>query len=197
MDRIGVLAIFAASFCALSAKSPAFASSATQEQGRNKACMLAAQAKEAPGEPSRQTAALMLAAHNAERAGLGLPPLEWSCDLEQQAAGWAEALLVRGKAEHASKEVRDGSGENLWMGTAGRFPVEHMVGRFIEEKRHYRHGLFPDISHTGNWADTAHYSQVVWRDTREVGCAVAQGASSDVLVCRYFPAGNIRGRAAY
>ena len=76
--------------------------------------------------------------------------------------------------------MRSGSGENLWMGTAGRFPVEHMVGRFIEEKRHYRHARFPDISQTGNWADAAHYTQVVWRDTREVGCAVAQGASSDV-----------------
>jgi hypothetical protein len=143
------------------------------------------------------TAAAALTAHNAERARLNLPPLAWNCRLEHEAGQWAESLSQRGTLEHASADVRKGSGENLWMGTAGHWSVEAMVGRFIEERAHYQHGRFPEVSRTGNWTDVGHYSQIVWRDTREVGCAVVQGADKEVLVCRYFPAGNIMGRSAY
>jgi hypothetical protein len=144
-----------------------------------------------------ESARRALAVHNQERTQLGLPPLAWDCSLEHEAALWARALAQRGKLEHASAAERGGAGENLWMGSAGGFPVEQMVGRFIEEKRHYRHARFPEISNTGNWADAGHYSQVVWRDSRALGCALAQGTGRDVLVCRYFPAGNVQGRIAY
>lgn len=148
-----------------------------------------------PGEP--EPAAEALALHNAERARLSLPPLAWSCHLAQEAAGWARMLAQRGRLEHASKDVRGASGENLWMGTAGRFAVAHMVGRFVEEREVYRHARFPDISRTGNWKDAGHYSQLVWRDTSELGCALASGSGRDVLVCRYHPAGNVEGRLAF
>ncbi len=144
-----------------------------------------------------RAAAEALALHNAERGRLGLPPLVWSCRLAQEAAGWAEVLAQRGQLEHASKDVRGASGENLWMGSAGGFTVAHMVGRFIEERDLYRHSRFPDISRTGDWKDAGHYSQVVWRDTSELGCALANGSGRDVLVCRYHPAGNVEGRIAY
>ncbi|HCS18663.1 MAG TPA: SCP-like extracellular, partial [Erythrobacter sp.] len=39
--------------------------------------------------------------------------------------------------------------------------------------------------------------QVVWRDTQEVGCAVVTARGNDVLVCRYWPAGNVWGQKAY
>jgi len=143
------------------------------------------------------TATLALSTHNEERTRLGVPPLAWDCELASDASRWAYELARRGTLEHADPAIRKGSGENLWMGTAGRFPVEHMFGRFIDEGRLYRHGQFPDISVTGNWADAGHYSQVIWRGTRELGCALAQGEGKDVLVCRYHPAGNVRGRTPY
>ena len=58
------------------------------------------------------------------------------------------------------------------MGTRGAFSPEQMVGNWIAEKAHYRHGQFPYVSRTGNWADVAHYTQVVWRGTTHVGCAI-------------------------
>lgn len=60
------------------------------------------------------------------------------------------------------------------MGTAGYFPPEAMIRAFVEEKRHYRHAAFPHVSRTGSWQDVGHYTQVVWRDTREVGCGSAR-----------------------
>jgi hypothetical protein len=173
------------------------ASSAREPSPVEQGCADAGIILAAGGDQSLRPAAQALALHNEERARLGVPPLAWSCTLERGAALWAEALVRRGALEHASGSARDGSGENLWMGTAGRFPVERMVGRFIEEKHLYHHDRFPEISRTGNWADVGHYSQVVWRDTRELGCALARGTASDVLVCRYRPAGNVRGRMAY
>lgn len=83
------------------------------------------------------------------------------------------------------------------MGTPGYFSTERMVGAFISEKRNYRHGSFPHVSTTGNWQDVGHYTQIVWRDTQQIGCAVARTAQRDVLVCRYWPAGNRSGSQPY
>ncbi len=123
--------------------------------------------------------------------------LRWSPQLALEAKEWGHKLARKGRLEHADASVRSGTGENLWMGTADAWPVDTMVGMFIDEKRHYRHGRFPEISRTGQWADVAHYTQVIWRDTQEVGCAVVTDRGWDVLVCRYYPAGNVWGRMAY
>jgi hypothetical protein len=39
----------------------------------------------------------------------------------------------------------------------------------------------------------AHYTQIVWPTTQRVGCATASNRSSDYLVCRYLPTGNLVG----
>jgi hypothetical protein len=142
-------------------------------------------------------ASRILGTHNAERERLRLPRLKWNPHLEREAAEWAHSLGRRGVLEHAGGSDRNGTGENLWMGTAGGWDVETMVGMFLDERKHYRHGAFPNVSKTGNWADVGHYTQIVWRDTREVGCAMVTARSNDVLVCRYYPAGNVWGARAF
>jgi len=149
------------------------------------------------GTSDLRMAARILDAHNRERDRLSLRPLKWNVHLEREAREWAHHLSRKGKLQHADGKTRNRTGENLWMGTAGHWPVETMVGMFIEEKQHYRHAHFPDISKTGNWADAGHYTQVVWRETKEVGCAVVSAHGNDVLVCRYWPAGNVWGQKAF
>lgn len=148
-------------------------------------------------QPEASDQERLLALHNAERAKLGLPALKWSARLARDAQIWANQLLTRGALQHASSSDRKGNGENLWMGTAGAWDVEGMVEMFLEERRYFREAAFPDVSLTGNWSDVGHYSQIVWRDTRELGCAVESGNGMDVLVCRYFPAGNVFGQTPY
>lgn len=139
----------------------------------------------------------VLAQHNLERSRTGVPPLAWNARLARDAQAWAQQLAREGLLRHTSHAENGGAGENLWMGSAGYFAPETMVGAFLDERRHYRHGAFPNVSRTGNWQDVGHYTQVVWRGTREVGCGVARGAGHDFLVCRYWPAGNWMGQRPY
>jgi len=139
----------------------------------------------------------VLAQHNLERTRAGVPALVWNEGLARDAQAWAHKLASEGWLHHASDAENRGAGENLWMGSAGYYAPQAMVGAFLEERRFFKRGAFPDVSHTGNWQDVGHYTQVVWRDTREVGCALARGAGNDFLVCRYWPAGNWMGEAPF
>jgi hypothetical protein len=138
----------------------------------------------------------ILAAHNAARAEVGTPPLVWSDTLAADAAPWAQALARRGRLEHSAAGDRGGAGENLWMGTAGAYTPAEMVGGWAAERARFHPGVFPDVSKDG-WQAVGHYTQMVWRDTSEVGCALAHSERWDVLVCRYAPAGNMVGEAPF
>lgn len=139
----------------------------------------------------------LLAAQNEERDSLALPRLQWSARLASAAQAWAEHLVREGRMVHATQEQRRSAGENLWMGSAGYYGAESMVGAFLAERQYFRPGIFPEVSTTGQWHDVGHYTQIVWRETREVGCAVASGGGNDFLVCRYWPGGNWIGRPVY
>lgn len=139
----------------------------------------------------------LLAAHNRERAELGVPALRWNAKLAAGAAQWADRLASRNVIQHENAAVGSGEGESLWIGTAGRYAPEAMVGDWVSEKAHYEHGRFPEVSRTGKWTDVGHYTQIVWRGTGEVGCAIGRGQQADVLVCRYRSAGNITGQMPY
>ncbi len=139
----------------------------------------------------------LLARHNAERATRDLPPLAWDASLVRSARSWADHLAAEGAFYHAPERRNDPEGENLWAGTKGRFGPEAMVDAWAREKRFFKPGIFPDNSTTGRVADVGHYTQLMWRATRRVGCAVARGEREDVLVCRYAEAGNYRGEVAF
>ena len=134
----------------------------------------------------------VLAAHNAVRAEVGAPPLDWSPELAADAGAWAETLARKGRLQHDGQGQQ---GENLWMGTANAFSIEEMVGAWADERVDYRHGAFPNVADRGKVV--GHYTQMVWRSTTEVGCATARTPAEEVLVCRYSPPGNWIGQTAY
>ncbi len=135
----------------------------------------------------------ILSLHNQARADRHLPNLEWSPGLAKAAEGWARKLATEGRLRHSAWKDREGTGENLWIGTTGYFGPDNMIAAFIDEKRDFRPGVFPMVSKTGHWEDVGHYTQIIWPSTQQVGCALAQGKQMDVLVCRYWPAGNFIG----
>jgi uncharacterized protein YkwD len=140
----------------------------------------------------------LLAAHNRERDAAGIAPLAWDPELAAEAARWGGELAAAGAFEHeATDDDEDPQGENLWAGTRGAYSPEEMVEGWIEEKKHFRPGRFPDNSKTGDYADVGHYTQLMWRDSGRVGCALAAGAQEEVLVCRYRTAGNVVGEVPF
>jgi hypothetical protein len=145
--------------------------------------------------------ARLLAAHNRERASAGVPGLEWDSELAAGAAKWGRYLARSGGFDHSPEALgeTDGEpvGENLFMGTKGAYGPEAMIASWIEEKRNFRSGAFPDNSRTGSFEDVGHYTQLMWRATLQVSCAVVANAQDDVLVCRYAEPGNVDGEEPF
>lgn len=145
----------------------------------------------------------LLQAHNRWRAEVGVPPLVWADDLARLAGDWAQTLRD-GRDCRMEHSRRPQLGENLYWAS----PVKHSDGRRQLQR-------FSAAQPVDRWAsekadfDVAintcrpgrvcgHYTQLVWRDTREVGCARAVCADhSQVWVCNYRPAGNVVGRRPY
>ena len=144
--------------------------------------------------PHRGFAGRLLALHNAERAQAGAPPLSWDESLAAAAASYGPRLARLGRLAHSPQSTRAGQGENLWMGTHGAYRLDEMVGSWAGERRLFRPGAFPDVSASGNWRDVAHYTQMVWRGTTRLGCAVHETREWDYLICRYSPPGNVVGQ---
>ncbi len=151
----------------------------------------AGQASRYSATPSNDFAQRVLATHNGERSRMGMRPLRWNPRLSADAQQWAASLARSGAFEHSDGD--GDTGENLWMGSASVYSPEQMVGSFLSERRAFRPGRFPNVSDTGNWADVGHYTQIIWPETQEVGCAVVRGGRQEVMVCRYWPAGNVYG----
>ena len=136
----------------------------------------------------------ILNAHNKYRTPLGIPDLKWSEKLAKDARVWADRLAREGRMYHSSGS---GEGENLWMGTSGYYSLTQMVDGWGGEKKYYKNGNFPNVSTSGSWSDVGHYTQIIWRNTTEVGCAKSSGSGDDFFVCRYSPPGNYIGQKVY
>jgi hypothetical protein len=173
--------------------------------------------------PSNMTAGAdfvntILAIHNRERAAVGAPPLVWSDELAAGAKSWADHVATINQMVHSTGDQRPGQGENIagWthgcglsfsgpLGTQPNFPLDYtkgvcpgdtlrtMVESWVNEKTNWHGGVLTQE----NWYPTGHYTQVVWRDTKQIGCGIATGSDTDYLVCRYNPGGNVVGQKPY
>jgi hypothetical protein len=157
----------------------------------------------APAQPflegaTGEIAQRILAAHNAERARVGAPPLQWDSALAAHAASYGPVLARVRALVHSPRAGRPGERENLAMAWHGTMTPEQLVGMWSDEKRLLARGssVFPATSRTGRWEDIAHYTQMVWPTTTRVGCAIF-AADWDYLICRYSPPGNIDGKPIF
>ncbi|HEV2748053.1 MAG TPA: CAP domain-containing protein [Allosphingosinicella sp.] len=136
----------------------------------------------------------ILAAHNRYRAAVGVPALRWDTRLAAAARRYAPKLAAFGSLVHSPREDRPGQRENLWRGRAGSSGPEAMVDYWASGRRSFRPGIFPNVSTTGNSNDVSHYTQIIWRGTTDVGCALHRSPRWDYLICRYAPPGNVDGQ---
>jgi Cysteine-rich secretory protein family len=152
----------------------------------------AAQASTFTGIQKRE----LLAEHNKYRSLVsGEQPLVWSKSLAAGAQAWAQHLA--GDVHSLQHSGEAGLGENLAMYTAGRASLTQLVEMWGAEKHYFIDSTFPSVSTTGDWRTVAHYTQMIWRNTTEVGCGLASGGGYDFLVCRYTPQGNFMGQRVF
>lgn len=141
-----------------------------------------------PPPPAAQSAGSIadafVAAHNAVRAKHCAGPLTWSTKLAAYAQKWADTLRAKGCAfDHSHGPY----GENLAAGSEGVLDPAGTVDYWYSEIKQYR---FPDGGFSMN---TGHFTQLVWRGTKSVGCGHATCNGLDVWVCEYDPPGNWEG----
>lgn len=149
-----------------------------------------------------------LAAHNSVRAAHNLPPLTWSSSLANYAQEWANrSANVRNcgmKHRPQSGKFKQQHGENLWWASPRTWSnglrelqpitVQRVVKDWADEKPFYNYAT--NTCKAGE--QCGHYTQIVWRETKEVGCAYQQCADkSQLWVCNYSPAGNYIGERPY
>jgi len=140
----------------------------------------------------------MLDAHNKYRIELNLPLLVWSNELSISARKWANELKNKDcLMKHSSRDFRGGAGENIAWNSGFYETPEGVVDRWASEKEFFNYNTRKCDS---TWNKCGHYTQVIWRNTQKVGCAMVQCGDEQIWVCQYWPAGNRnlnRGTTSY
>jgi pathogenesis-related protein 1 len=132
----------------------------------------------------------MLQAHNTWRQRYGVPPLMWSPQLATYAQEWANVLVGERLLRHRQQ---DQYGENLASASGKQLSPTTVVRLWGEEDKYYNYST--NTCQRGQMC--GHYTQLVWRNTREVGCAMARNSQREVWVCNYDPPGNYVGQRPY
>ncbi|KAF9963777.1 hypothetical protein BGZ70_007192 [Mortierella alpina] len=133
---------------------------------------------------------LILNAHNKLRARHQAPPLVWNDKAAKHGRDWIQRCRKPQHSNLAGKNL----GENLAWGTKGMFKnFGSVVQAWYDEEKDYNYSN-PDLSR----GVTGHFTQVVWRGTKSVGCAMrfCPNLNYEVYICNYAGAGNMGGEYA-
>ncbi|KAG7314644.1 hypothetical protein KOW79_021947 [Hemibagrus wyckioides] len=129
-------------------------------------------------------AAEFLQAHNEYRSKHGAPPLTLDPNLNQSAQAWAQNLLSIKTLKHSNTKV----GENLYYTYSSppkKVPGRAAVDSWYNEIKKY------DFNKPGFISGTGHFTQVVWKDSKQLGVGMATDGTTTFVVGQYLPAGNI------
>lgn len=144
--------------------------------------------------------------HNKWRAADGVKEeLVYSAELAKSAQDWADNLKNTNHCQMHHSQPDGKYGENLYWGSAiqwsdGRRELQmvtpqQVVDSWGSEKADYDYAS--NNCKPGKMC--GHYTQVIWRSTKTVGCAMAvcEDSNQQIWVCQYQPAGNWIGEKPY
>jgi pathogenesis-related protein 1 len=116
--------------------------------------------------------------------------LAWSDEVALSAKTHADNLAKENSFEHSNS----GYGENLYASSATSKTYVDAVNSWYKEKDNYN--LNTQVCETGKVC--GHYTQVIWEDSIEVGCATSSSLSwNSIVVCQFNLAGNIIGETPF
>jgi len=138
-----------------------------------------------PGDKGLPAAGIteLLDAQNIIRTQLKLAKFTWNCQMADYAQEWAN----RGIFEHRSNNK---FGENIYVSSSGDVTLANMVQKWAGERDSWNNAA-------GSCAAgkiCSHYTQIVWRGTRQIGCGINRNVTGKwkvFLVCNYDPPGDI------
>lgn len=122
--------------------------------------------------------------HNAYRQKHNTPSLTLSGDLTASAQKWADYLISIKTLQHSDTN----NGENLyfaWSSAPKTLTGKEAVDSWYSEIKDY------NFSQPGFSSKTGHFTQVVWKESTEVGVGLATDGNNIFVVGQYSPAGNM------
>ncbi|XP_072980160.1 pathogenesis-related protein PR-1-like [Typha angustifolia] len=135
-----------------------------------------------------------LYAHNLVRAAHLELPFLWDPNLEAHARWWAEKRRGDCLLEHSFPKNGFELGENIFWGSGAGWRPRDAVGAWAGEEKDYSY----DSNSCAPGRMCGHYTQIVWKSTRRVGCARVACDDGDVFMsCNYDPPGNCVGERPY
>uniref|UniRef100_V5GJ51 Putative scp gapr-1 like scp-like extracellular protein n=2 Tax=Ixodes ricinus TaxID=34613 RepID=V5GJ51_IXORI len=128
--------------------------------------------------------------HNKYRTKHHVPPLKSNSTLYILARAWARYLSELDSTTDVPHEMLPGIGENIYWMTKAEKPYFQYAKMAADDW--YAENTKYDYDVGGYSPDTAHFTQMVWESTSQVGCGYNVSISSTIfVVCKYFPQGNI------
>lgn len=143
---------------------------------------------------SSEDAREILDHHNKIRNDLNIPPLSWSAKLASYAQEWADSLISSGNCTLQHREHAL-FGENIYMASSSESfkPVSASLAWYAEKEKY----TYSKIGE-GDWQSSLHYTQMIWKNTTEMGAGMATCANGGVIVvANYSPSGNYSGEYPY
>ncbi len=132
---------------------------------------------------------LLLSRHNFYRHVVGSPDLYWSDTLAQAAKQYADEIA---QAPYSTDPLLS-YGVNIFR--SADFPKVDDAMQFWTIEQRYYHG---EPMTEKNILRFGHYTQIIWKQTNHLGCAIAQTQGGTyILVCLYAVKGNYIGQKPY
>jgi uncharacterized protein YkwD len=141
---------------------------------------------------TKQEKQAILDRHNYFRNEVDTDSLKWSEELADFSKEWALYLAKKKQFKH---KPNNHYGENLFIISYKTTDGTLAVNDWASEKQYMNKRT--KISNS-NVFKIGHYTQIVWYNTEEVGCAVAVDKNGySYWVCTYNPGGNYLGESPF
>jgi uncharacterized protein YkwD len=151
-----------------------------------------------------------VAAHNAARSRTdldpppdpALPPVSWDAMLADAAYNYLSLCEVEGDLvahnddrtkDYAALGGSDYVGENIYASSGTSVEPSDAIDSWMSEQSEYDYA-------DGDFSKAGHYTQVVWRSSVRIGCAIVNCPNarySNTVLCDYAPGGNLSGQKPY
>ena len=115
--------------------------------------------------------------HNQLRTDVKAQPVRWDPGLADHALAHARLMATVGELVHSSRQGREQERENIAL-TPHRVTRPLDLARMWGNERQYFHpGIFPNVC-SGDWSQCAHYTQMIWPTTTDIGCGFYSGCAT-------------------